>query len=43
MIAVKSGGPMETVVHGATGFLCPPDEDGGGSLLVGAEVCASSF
>ena len=31
VIAVKSGGPMETVVHGATGFLCPPDEEGGGS------------
>lgn len=27
VIAVKSGGPTESVVHGTTGYLCEPKED----------------
>ena len=27
VIAVKSGGPLETVAHGQTGFLCRPDPE----------------
>lgn len=26
VVAVKSGGPKESVIHGKTGFLCPSDE-----------------
>lgn len=27
VIAVNSGGPLETVLHGSTGFLCSPDAE----------------
>ena len=27
VIAVKSGGPLETVAHGETGFLCEPEPE----------------
>lgn len=33
VLAVKSGGPMETVVHGETGFLCPPDAPEGTGMF----------
>lgn len=33
VVAVKSGGPMETVVHGKTGFLCEPTPGAFGDAL----------
>ena len=27
VIAVNTGGPLETVLHGETGFLCEPNQD----------------
>jgi len=27
VIAVNSGGPLETIKHNVTGFLCPPDPE----------------
>ncbi|CAB3372101.1 Hypothetical predicted protein [Cloeon dipterum] len=34
VIAANSGGPKETVVHGHTGFLCPPEPQGFAAAMV---------
>ncbi len=34
VVAVASGGPLETVAHGRTGFLCPPTAEGFADALV---------
>lgn len=34
VIAVASGGPLETVIHGRTGFLCAQDEKSFGEAMV---------
>ena len=34
VVAVNSGGPKETIIHGVTGFLCPPEPAAFGQALV---------
>lgn len=37
VVACSSGGPLESVVHGSTGMLCPPEPGGCGHPWLGGK------